>query len=137
MQKEVLDNLPVCKAVNEEKRLATFLVLEPQDADGTTSDLHGDWYDEELVEKSCYNFNRYCMKANVMHMMHTNAFEFVESFIQKNDCILGEQFIKKGSWLATIYVKDTPEGEKIWNGIKSGYFNGLSIQALGTVENIE
>lgn len=130
-------NLPITKAVNEEKRLATFLVLEPQDDDGTTNDLHQDWYDAEMVEKSCHNFNRYCMKANLLHLMPTSDIEFLESYIQKADCILGDKYIKRGSWLATIYVHETPEGDKIWEGIKSGYFNGLSIQAMGTVENIK
>lgn len=130
-------NIPIAKATNEEKRLATFLVLEPQDEDGTTNDLHYDWYDAEMVEKSCYNFNKYCMKANLLHLMPTSAFEFVESYIQKTDMILGDKFIKKGSWLATVYVDESPLGQQIWDGIKSGHYNGLSIQAMGTVHKIE
>ncbi len=39
----------VVKSVNTEKRLATFVVLEPQDDDGMTTDLHGDYYDEDTV----------------------------------------------------------------------------------------
>ena len=134
---DVLTNLhlPINKAVNEEQRLATFLVLEPQDADGNTSDLHLDWYDAEMVAKSCMNFNRYCMKANLMHLMPTSDFQFVESYITKSDEILGDRYIKKGSWLATIYVP--PESEYIWQGIKDGTFNGLSVQAMGTVEYLE
>lgn len=136
------DQLPkieiqVAKSLNEEKRLATFLVLEPQDDDGTTNDLHADWYDKEMVEKSCHNFNKYCMKANLLHLMPTSAFEFVESYITKADMVLGDKYIKEGSWLATVHVDTSELGEEIWQGIKSGYFNGLSIQALGTVEEIE
>lgn len=130
-------NIPIAKSTNEEKRLATFLVLEPQDEDGTTNDLHSDWYDSETVEKSCYNFNKYCMKANLLHLMPTSAFEFVESYIQKTDMILGDKFIKKGSWLATIYVDESPLGQKIWDGIKSGHYNGLSIQAMGSVQQLD
>lgn len=126
----------IIKATNEEKRLATFLVLEPQDKDGTTNDLHEHWYDADLVEKSCHNFNKYSMKANLLHLMPTAAFEFVESYIQKSDMVLGDKFIKKGSWLATIYVDESPLGQKIWDGIKSGHYNGLSIQAMGRLENM-
>ncbi len=129
-------NIQIAKATNEEKRLATFLVLEPQDADGTTNDLHSDWYDSDMIEKSCYNFNKYCMKANLLHLMPTSAFEFVESYIQKADMILGDKFIKKGSWLATIYVDESPLGNQIWDGIKSGHYNGLSIQAMGSVQKL-
>lgn len=125
------------KAVNEEKRLATFLVLEPQDDDGTTNDLHGDWYDEDTVEQACHSFNTLCMKANFLHRMPTDVFTFVESYITKTEMILGDQYIKKGSWLATIKVEETEAGEMIWQGIKDGKFNGLSIQALGTVEYLE
>ena len=129
--------IKVAKSLNEEKRLATFLVLEPQDADGTTNDLHSDWYDEEMVEQSCHNFNRYCMKANLLHLMPTTAFQFIESYITKADMTLGGKYIKKGSWLATIYVDESELGEEIWQGIKSGKLNGLSIQAMGTIEKIE
>lgn len=131
------ENLSISKALNEEKRLATFVVLEPQNPDGTTSDLHLDWYDEETVEKSCHNFNRYCMKANLLHLMPTSAIEFIESYITKSEMIIGDRYIKKGTWLATIYVDESTLGQKIWDGIKSGTYNGLSIQAMGTVEAIE
>lgn len=132
-----LTGIRVAKATNEEKRLATFLVLEPQDEDGTTNDLHLDWYDRETVENSCHNFNKYCMKANLLHMMPTSAYEFIESYITKADMILGNKFIKEGSWIATIHVDESPLGQQIWDGIKSGHYNGLSIQAIGTVQSLE
>lgn len=130
-------NAKIVKAVDDEKRLATFLVLEPQDDDYTTNDLHLDWYDADTVEKSCHNFNRFCRKANLLHLMPTTAYEFVESYITKSDMVLSEQYIKKGSWLATIYVDESKLGEEIWQGIKSGDFNGLSIQCMGSTETIE
>lgn len=129
--------LQVTKAVNTEKRLATFVVLEPQDDDGTTNDLHGDWYDAKTVEESCMNFNRFCKKANLLHLMPTSAIEFVESYIQRADCTIDGKFIKKGTWLATIYVDQSPLGEDIWQGIKNGTFNGLSIQCLGKTEAMD
>lgn len=127
----------ITKSVNEEKRLATFVVLEPQDNDGLTSDLHEDWYDADMVEKSCHNFNRFCKKANILHMLDTTAIEFIESYITKAEFKIGEQVIKQGTWLATIYVEDNEAGEWIWKGIKDGTFDGLSVQAMGTVYEIE
>lgn len=127
----------ITKSVNEEKRLATFVVLEPQDNDGLTNDLHEDWYDEDMVEKSCHNFNRYCKKANLLHMLDTSAIEFIESYISKAEMQVGEQLIKKGTWLATIYVEKSQDGDWIWQGIKDGIFDGLSVQAMGTVYEIE
>lgn len=125
------------KSLNEEKRLATFLVLEPQDEDYTTSDLHGDWYDLDTVEDACHSFNRFCRKANLFHLVDTTAFEFVESYITESDMLIGEEPIKKGSWLAKIYVNKSDVGDLVWESIKSGEFNGLSVQCEGFVSDIE
>jgi len=126
----------ISKSLNTEKRLATFLVLEPQDPNGTTSDLHGDWYDEDMVEESCYNFNRFCKsKANVLHVVSTDGYEFVESYITKSDSYIGDVFIKKGTWLATIFVKQGYDW--IWEGILDGTFDGLSVQCTGHVIHME
>jgi len=129
--------IQVAKALNEELRLATFVVLEPQDNDGLTTDLHGDWYDAQTIEKSCLNFNRFCSKANILHMAETNGYDFVESYITRGDVVIGERLVKAGSWLATIYVEDAPEHEWIWQGIKDGTFNGLSVQCMANTQNIE
>lgn len=126
----------ISKALNSEKRLATFLVLEPQEPDGTTSDLHGDWYSADMVEESCYNFNRFCKsKANVLHAIETEGYEFVESYITKSDSIIDGVLIKKGTWLATIFVKQGYDW--IWDGIKDGTFNGLSVQCTGCITDME
>lgn len=126
------NNIQIAKAVNEDKRLATFVVLEPQPEDMSTTDLHGDWYSESDVEEACYSFNRFCRKANILHTVDTEAFSFVESYITKIDMQLGETFVKKGTWLATCYFED----EGLWAAVKDGTFDGLSIQAVATVEKI-
>lgn len=137
MAEQIIKAVPIVKSLNEEKRLATFLVLEPQDEDLTTSDLHGDWYDADTVESACHDFNRFCRKANLFHLVDTTAFEFVESYITETEINLGETFIKKGSWLAKIHVNDSESGNLVWESIKSGEFNGLSVQCEGFVSDIE
>ncbi len=123
---------PVTKAVDEEQKLATFVVLEPM-LDETEFDLHGDYYDEQTVMKACHNFNQFSMKANFLHLIETNSFIIVESYITPVEIVLGEQFVKKGTWLATIKVID----DDIWEGIKDGTFNGLSIGAVATTEYLD
>lgn len=125
------------KSVNEEKREATFLVLEPQDDDGTTSDLHLDWYDKAAVEDACRNFNAYCMRANLLHLMPTTVFKFVESYVAPVAFSIGDKDVKQGSWLATIKVDASELGDEVWQGIKSKKYNGLSVQAMGLTEVIE
>ena len=137
MSEQTIKAALIKKSLNEEKRLATFLVLEPQDEDYTTSDLHGDWYDLDTVEDAWHSFNRFCRKANLFHLVDTTAFEFVESYITEADMVLGEEPIKKGSWLAKIYVNKSDAGDLIWKSIKSGEFNGLSVQCEGFVSDIE
>ena len=137
MQEQTIKASPIIKSLNEEKRLATFLVLEPQDDDLTTTDLHGDWYNADTVEDACHSFNRFCRKANLFHLVDTTSFEFVESYITEAEITVGEEVIKKGSWLAKIYVNKSDAGDLIWKSIKSGEFNGLSVQCEGFVSDIE
>lgn len=121
----------------DEKRQATFVVLEPQDPDGMTSDLHLDWYDAETVEKACRDFNDNSKRANILHMMFTDGYRFIESYIAPADFEIEGKSIKKGSWIATIEVSSEEKYDWIWQGIKSGAFNGLSVQCMGSVESLE
>ena len=78
MTKEI-KQVSVAKSLDMEKRRATSVVLEPQPEDGTTTDLHGDWYSEEDIAEGCYSFNKHCRKANLLHLIDTNGFQFIES----------------------------------------------------------
>lgn len=137
MTQKEQQTVPVVKAMNEEKRVATFVVLEPQYEGNMTSDLHADWYDENEVYDAMMNFNRYCRKASLLHLMETEDVEFVESYCTQVDCILGDRFIKKGTWLASLYCPPGNEvADFVWEGIKKGTFTGLSIQCMAEVEQL-
>ena len=41
------------------------------------ADLHGDWYSEEDIAEGCYSFNKHCRKANLLHLIDTNGFQFM------------------------------------------------------------
>lgn len=125
---ELKDKLSVTKAVNEELKQATFVVMVPDEIDA-----HGDVTTEEEIRKACYNFNKYSMKANLFHLVETKTFEFCESYCCPTDFILGDKLVRKGTWLATIQALD----DGLWELIKSGDINGLSIGALASVETIE
>lgn len=120
--------LPITKAVDEELKQATFIVMTPEEID-----LHGDITSEAEVRKACHNFNKHSMKANLFHLVETDSFEFCESYCCPTDFVLGDKFVKKGTWLATIQALD----DNLWELIKSGEINGLSIGALASVESIE
>lgn len=121
------------KSLDNEKRLATFVVLEPQNIENV-SDGHGDFYDEETILDACIQFNKSLneRKGTLYHMVDTEGYSFVESYVTLADMDIDGQIIRKGTWLQTIYVSS----DWIWNGIKDGTFNGLSVECIGTVEDI-
>lgn len=118
----------VVKAVNEELKQATFIVMVPDEID-----LHGDITSEIEVRKACFNFNKYSRQANLFHLTKTDTFEFAESYIAPVDFVLGDKLVKKGTWLATVQCLD----DDLWELIKQGDICGLSIGAMATVETIE
>ena len=98
---------------------ATFVVLAPDEVDA-----HGDTISEEEIRKACFNFNEFCSSpANLFHMTPTAKYSFAESYVAPVDFQLDDKFIKKGTWLATIQVKD----EALWELIESGDINGVSV----------
>lgn len=122
------NTVQIVKAVNEELKQATFIVLAPEEID-----LHGDIISENEVRKACYNFNKYSNQANLFHITKTATFEFAESYIAPVDFVLGDVLVRKGTWLATVQVLD----DNLWELVKSGEVNGLSIGALASIEEVE
>jgi len=128
MKEQEKQNIQVVKATNEELKQATFLVLAPDEVD-----LHGDIYSADEVRKACHNFNQHCMKANLLHLVETDTFDIVESYIAPVDMVLGEQAIKAGSWCCVLKV----HSEVVWADIKNGSLTGVSIGGRATTEYLE
>lgn len=125
---DLKDKLSVSKAVNEELKQVTYVAMLPDSVD-----LHGDYTSEEEVRKAKESFNRSNMQANLFHVAMTDKFSVIESYLAPVDFILGDNFVKKGTWLMTLQVHD----DDVWTLIKSGEINGISIGALASVETIE
>lgn len=120
--------LPVVKAANEELQQVLFVAMLPD-----STDLHGDKTSSEEVMKACHNFNSFSMKANLFHLVETDTFSIVESYIAPTEFVLGEKVVKAGTWLVNLQVHDST----VWSLIKSGHINGVSIGALASVQTIE
>ena len=123
----------VTKSLDTEQRRALFVVLEPD-----VVDLHGDTYTAEEVEKACANFNTHCMKANLFHKVETENAVIEQSFITPAGFTTDDgREIKKGTWLTWFHF---PEGNEIsdalWEGVKDGSINGVSIQCRAVVEEL-
>lgn len=127
----------VMKALNEEQRRALFVVLEPQEVNSTT-DLHGDTYTAEEVEKACISFNTHCMKANIFHRVETENAKIEQSFISPAEFTLEDgRVIKQGTWLQWWSFPRDEVGEQLWSLVKSGEINGVSIGATAFIEDLE
>ena len=118
----------ITKAVNEELKQATFLVLAPDEVD-----LQGDTYSADEVRKACHNFNQHCMTANLLHLVETDTFDIVESYISPVDMILNDVVIKAGSWMSVLQIYS----DEIWSEIKDGNLTGVSVACLATTEYLD
>ena len=124
-EQTIQQQVQIAKAQNEELKQATFLVLAPDEVD-----LHGDIYSADEVRKACHNYNQHCRKANLLHLLETDAFHIAESYISLVDMQVGETIIKAGSWLSVLQFND----DEIWEEVKNGNYCGVSIGAMADTE---
>lgn len=127
--------VPVVKSVEQEERKALFVVLEPDSVD-----LHGDTYTAKEVEKACLNFGKHCMKANFFHRVELQDADIQQSYITPADFTLetpsGSVEVKKGTWLQQWGFPETEVGNMLWEGVKSGEFNGVSVGCKAKAEEL-
>jgi Putative phage serine protease XkdF len=119
--------IEITKNADEELKQVLFVCMVPD-----LVDAHGDVTTVEEVAKACHNFNQFCGKANLLHLVETETFSIVESYIAPTDFILGDKFVTKGTWLVNLQVHD----DSLWELVKSGDVNGVSIGALAKVEKL-
>jgi len=120
--------LPVTKAVDEELKQVTYVAMIPDH-----TDLHGDYTSENEVRKAKESFNKSMMRANLFHLVMTDTFDVIESYLAPCDMVLNDQFVKKSTWLMTLQVHD----DTLWQMIKDDEVTGISIGALASVEDAE
>lgn len=117
----------VTKAVNEELKQVTYVAMKPG------VDLHGDETDLETIRLAKESFNKSAQRANLYHLVMTDSFNVIESYLMPCDAELNGNFVQKGEWLITLQITD----DTLWSMIKNDEITGISIGALATVENYE
>lgn len=126
----------IVKSVDQMEKRAMFVVLEPQNDDGTTSDLHGDWYSAQDIESACNKFNVACRKASLMHesILSNDDAVIEQSYIAPVDFTLDTgETVKKGSWVQWWKFND----DTLWQGVLDGTYNGLSIECSASGYEVE
>ncbi len=116
--------MKLLKRLSTEKREITAPVLVPEEVD-----YHKHIYSEEEVHKACRNCQKNCGKENVQHSfdLSKDSAEFVEHYLAPTDMHFEDADItvKKGTWLATMKIKN----DSLWQDVKNGKFTGFSISA--------
>lgn len=117
----------IAKAVNEELKQVTYVAMLPG------IDLHGDFTSAEEVRKAKESFNKSHQQANLFHMVNTDQFEVIESYLSPADMVLNSIAVLKGTWIMTLQINE----DSLWQMIKDGDVIGLSIGAMADVTDVE
>jgi hypothetical protein len=112
------------KKVEQEKQIFFAEVYIPD-----FPDAHGDYMTPDDIEKMAHEFLRK-NRTSMVDLEHDNDTSYgcyvVESFIARENDPL---FIEK-SWVVAVKV----DNAEIWEKVKSGEINGLSMEVWGTHE---
>jgi hypothetical protein len=119
--------MPVNKSLNEELMQVTYVAMKPG------VDLHYDEVTLEDIRLAKESFNKSLMRANMFHMVMTDSFSIIESYLAPTTMILNKSVVEQGEWLVTLQV----HSEDVWNMIKNDEITGVSIGAMASVENLE
>lgn len=116
--KEYLANLVKS---DDAKRVVYGIVLEPE-----TEDTQGDIVSAEEIEKAAHHF---LIASRTVGDRHRNPAKaaVVESYIAPADLEIGDQSVKKGTWVMAVKVPD----DRLWQAIQTGDYTGFSIGGFG------
>jgi hypothetical protein len=119
--------IQVAKAFNEELMQVTYVAMKPG------VDLQLDEVNLEDIRLAKESFNKSMMRANMFHMVMTDTFDIIESYLAPTTMILNKSVVEEGEWLVTLQIYDNA----LWNMIKNDEITGVSIGALASVQNLE
>ncbi|MFA4132579.1 MULTISPECIES: XkdF-like putative serine protease domain-containing protein [unclassified Brevibacillus] len=122
-------DIRIAKA-DKAKQIVYGVVYEPD-----TEDAHEDQMTAEEIEKAAHGFMERQNTYNIdkQHDLDVDKGYVVESYIAPVDMELGEQEIKKGSWVAGVKVTNADT----WEQIEKGEITGFSMWGVGKREKIE
>lgn len=121
--------MPILK-IDEERRLMTGVVLEPDEVDAQNDTIY-----PHIIEEAAFDFlsNFGRTGGTRMGLMHKRfgdvGIELVESWIAREDLIINNEKVKKGSWLMTVRAVD----EALWSRVKRKELTGFSIGGVAVM----
>jgi site-specific DNA-adenine methylase len=111
--------IKLAKAADTEERFVLGIVLEPD-----TVDAQNDVYSAEEVRSAAHKFMERFQNIGHMHkdLINSKA-KILESYLAPIDFTVGDQKVKKGTWVMATRVSD----DKLWKTVKAGDLTGYSI----------
>lgn len=113
--------MPIVKS-DEEKKIVTGIVYEPD-----VLDAHNEFMTDQEIEKAAHLFMKEFRNVDKQHDFTSGYGEVIESWVAKSEMKLGDQEIKKGTWLMSVHVTDNDT----WEGIQKGEITGFSMGGVG------
>ena len=108
---------------DEEERIATGIVLEPE-----TIDSQEDIESEDEIRKAAFDFMRRGAKIKLQHKVAMSRDEVyvIENYVAPVDFEINGEKVKKGSWVMSVKIED----DDIWDSVKTGKLTGFSVGGL-------
>jgi hypothetical protein len=103
----------------EDEQIVTGVVYEPNE-----TDTQGDYSTAEEIMKAAYSFMENGQQFQMNHAGKDVEAVVLENYLAPVAFDIGEEHIKKGTWILTSRVKDID----IWKRIKSGEITGYSMR---------
>lgn len=92
-------------------------------------DAHGDYTDEESLEKAAHNYLVNYRKMDTQHNLVDGAGDVVESYIAPVDFSINGEDVKKGTWVLV-----SKASEEVWDKIKKGEITAYSLYGTAEME---
>lgn len=130
------------KQFKTEERISVEILFRPN-----VPDLHGHWLSEETIQKGFESaqraFKEGRLKPNLFHLQDDDGknIEIVNQFLVPCDCKIGEQEVKKGTWVVEMKFhneelwKQRTEIVQLPDGTMGTRIGGLSPRFWGTVND--
>lgn len=110
--------IPIYK-LEGDKQLVGGVVYEPD-----VTDAQGDSASEEEIQKAAHNFMIDSKTVGIMHKEDAGPrAKIVESYITPARMQIGNQFVKRGTWIMVVKIMD----KELWDMVKSDKITGFSM----------
>ncbi|MBR0581300.1 XkdF-like putative serine protease domain-containing protein [Bacillus altitudinis] len=115
--------IKVIAKADDAQRLVYGVVYEPH-----VEDAHGDYMTPAEIEKAAHGFLKDAREIDKQHDFQGGVGEVVESYIAPSDFEMGDETIKKGSWVLVTKASD-----EIWEQIQKGEITGYSMAGTADI----